>query len=139
MNVKAISCMSNTVQQRPQVYEHVYETVDINSSPEVRANATAKVNPYHSLLVTNKHMILQTLLQSTSLLMVLRSACIFKSSETLCAFSGNRGSFCCKRRTFASSSCRTAQDRRRSWFQHNGWQGAKLAHLHLTDHPGRHR
>uniref|UniRef100_A0A8C9Y1F5 Protein lin-7 homolog n=1 Tax=Sander lucioperca TaxID=283035 RepID=A0A8C9Y1F5_SANLU len=24
------------------VYEHVYETVDINSSPEVRANATAK-------------------------------------------------------------------------------------------------
>lgn len=28
-----------------QVYEHVYETVDINSSPEVRANATAKVNP----------------------------------------------------------------------------------------------
>lgn len=31
----------------PQVYEHVYETVDINSSPEVRANATAKVNPKH--------------------------------------------------------------------------------------------
>lgn len=29
-----------------QVYEHVYETVDINSSPEVRANATAKVR-YH--------------------------------------------------------------------------------------------
>lgn len=29
----------------PQVYEHVYETVDINSSPEVRANATAKVDP----------------------------------------------------------------------------------------------
>lgn len=28
-----------------QVYEHVYETVDINSSPEVRANATAKVHP----------------------------------------------------------------------------------------------
>lgn len=28
----------------PQVYEHVYETVDINSSPEVRANATAKVD-----------------------------------------------------------------------------------------------
>lgn len=27
-----------------QVYEHVYETVDINSSPEVRANATAKVD-----------------------------------------------------------------------------------------------
>uniref|UniRef100_A0A672FSG4 Lin-7 homolog C (C. elegans) n=1 Tax=Salarias fasciatus TaxID=181472 RepID=A0A672FSG4_SALFA len=26
-----------------EVYEHVYETVDINSSPEVRANATAKV------------------------------------------------------------------------------------------------
>lgn len=50
--------MSNTVQQRPQVYEHVYETVDINSSPEVRANATAKVNPYHSFLV------LQALLQS---------------------------------------------------------------------------
>lgn len=37
--------MSNTVQQCPQVYEHVYETVDINSSPEVRANATAKVKP----------------------------------------------------------------------------------------------
>lgn len=30
----------------PQVYEHVYETVDINSSPEVRANATAKVTPH---------------------------------------------------------------------------------------------
>lgn len=30
-----------------QVYEHVYETVDINSSPEVRANATAKVDPHH--------------------------------------------------------------------------------------------
>ncbi|EDL27788.1 lin-7 homolog C (C. elegans), isoform CRA_b [Mus musculus] len=26
-----------------EVYEHVYETVDISSSPEVRANATAKV------------------------------------------------------------------------------------------------
>lgn len=26
-----------------KVYEHVYETVDISSSPEVRANATAKV------------------------------------------------------------------------------------------------
>uniref|UniRef100_A0A3B4ZQV9 Lin-7 homolog C, crumbs cell polarity complex component n=1 Tax=Stegastes partitus TaxID=144197 RepID=A0A3B4ZQV9_9TELE len=25
-----------------EVYEHVYETVDINSTPEVRANATAK-------------------------------------------------------------------------------------------------
>lgn len=36
--------MTNTVQKCPQVYEHVYETVDINSSPEVRANATAKVD-----------------------------------------------------------------------------------------------
>ncbi|CAO2579588.1 Protein lin-7 homolog C [Lemmus lemmus] len=27
-----------------EVYEHVYETVDISSSPEVRANATAKVS-----------------------------------------------------------------------------------------------
>lgn len=26
-----------------EVYEHVYETVDISGSPEVRANATAKV------------------------------------------------------------------------------------------------
>lgn len=26
------------------MYEHVYETVDISSSPEVRANATAKVS-----------------------------------------------------------------------------------------------
>lgn len=33
-----------------QVYEHVYETVDINSSPEVRANATAKVQSFsHSV------------------------------------------------------------------------------------------
>uniref|UniRef100_A0AAY5EH79 Lin-7 homolog C (C. elegans) n=1 Tax=Electrophorus electricus TaxID=8005 RepID=A0AAY5EH79_ELEEL len=31
-----------------RVYEHVYETVDINSSPEVRANATAKVNGFLS-------------------------------------------------------------------------------------------
>lgn len=30
-----------------QVYEHVYETVDINSTPEVRANATAKVDLNH--------------------------------------------------------------------------------------------
>lgn len=27
-----------------EVYEHVYETVDIGGSPEVRASATAKVN-----------------------------------------------------------------------------------------------
>lgn len=33
-----------------QVYEHVYETVDINSSPEVRANATAKVNSIVTLI-----------------------------------------------------------------------------------------
>lgn len=33
-----------------QVYEHVYETVDINSSPEVRANATAKVDPSQIIL-----------------------------------------------------------------------------------------
>ena len=26
-----------------EVYEHVYETVDLSGSPEVRANATAKV------------------------------------------------------------------------------------------------
>lgn len=26
-----------------EVYEHVYETVDVSGSPEVRANATAKV------------------------------------------------------------------------------------------------
>ena len=26
-----------------EVYEHVYETVDISGSPEIRANATAKV------------------------------------------------------------------------------------------------
>lgn len=32
-----------------QVYEHVYETVDISSSPEVRANATAKVSSWGSL------------------------------------------------------------------------------------------
>ncbi|XP_048401726.1 protein lin-7 homolog C isoform X2 [Stegostoma tigrinum] len=30
------------LQALQRVYEHVYETVDINSSPEVRANATAK-------------------------------------------------------------------------------------------------
>ena len=28
-----------------EVYEHVYETVDITGSPEVAANATAKVGP----------------------------------------------------------------------------------------------
>ena len=27
-----------------EVYEHVYETVDISGSPEIRANATAKVS-----------------------------------------------------------------------------------------------
>lgn len=29
-----------------EVYEHVYETVDVSGSPEVRANATAKVIKY---------------------------------------------------------------------------------------------
>ena len=33
-----------------QVYENIYETVDIRGSPEVRANATAKVRS-HWLLV----------------------------------------------------------------------------------------
>lgn len=37
----------------PQVYEHVYETVDINSSPEVRANATAKVYPIPASLFSD--------------------------------------------------------------------------------------
>lgn len=37
--ISFVSCPTLTL----QVYEHVYETVDINSSPEVRANATAKV------------------------------------------------------------------------------------------------
>lgn len=37
--ISFVSCTTVTL----QVYEHVYETVDINSSPEVRANATAKV------------------------------------------------------------------------------------------------
>ena len=29
-----------------EVYEHVYETVDISGSPEIRANATAKVRTW---------------------------------------------------------------------------------------------
>lgn len=37
-------CFTHTETVLPlKVYEHVYETVDISSSPEVRANATAKV------------------------------------------------------------------------------------------------
>lgn len=47
--------MTNTVQNCPQVYEHVYETVDINSSPEVRANATAKVDPCCALCDKQAH------------------------------------------------------------------------------------
>lgn len=38
-----------------QVYEHVYETVDINSSPEVRANATAKVDPSQIPFLMHRH------------------------------------------------------------------------------------
>lgn len=124
--------MSNTVPQCLQVYEHVYETVDINSSPEVRANATAKVKYLlthrwwpASKGFSKRSSSVQTVL-SLSLSLPLRS-------------SGNRGSFRRKRRTFTSPSCRTAQDRRRSRLQHNGWQGAKLTHLHLADHPRRHR
>ncbi len=33
-----------------EVYEHVYETVDISGSPEVRASATAKVRRTHGQL-----------------------------------------------------------------------------------------
>ncbi len=37
-----------------EVYEHVYETVDISGSPEIRANATAKVtNHYFIEIQTN--------------------------------------------------------------------------------------
>ena len=31
-----------------EVYEHVYDTVDISGSPEIRANATAKVKHHKS-------------------------------------------------------------------------------------------
>lgn len=47
--------MKNAVQKCPQVYEHVYETVDINSSPEVRANATAKVDTCRALCDKQSH------------------------------------------------------------------------------------
>lgn len=41
--LQAVFGVSKHLYAPPQVYEHVYETVDINSSPEVRASATAKV------------------------------------------------------------------------------------------------
>lgn len=40
-----------------EVYEHVYETVDISSSPEVRANATARPLLLHLLPVKDIHML----------------------------------------------------------------------------------
>ncbi len=47
-----LACDNILPTMSPQVYEHVYETVDINSSPEVRANATAKVENSHTLYNT---------------------------------------------------------------------------------------
>ena len=38
-----------------QVYEHVYETVDIQGNPEVRAQATAKVSLLVHIIQSNLH------------------------------------------------------------------------------------
>lgn len=59
--------------------------------------------------------------------------------NTTFLFVGYSGSFCSKWGTLTSTSCGTAQDRRRVGFQYNGRKGAKLTNLHLTDHPRRHR
>lgn len=62
-----------------------------------------------------------------------------KYLNTTFLFVGYSGSFCSKWGTLTSTSCGTAQDRRRVGFQYNGRKGAKLTNLHLTDHPRRHR
>eukprot|EP00795_Rhopilema_esculentum_P011475 gene11475-21690_t len=41
LNLKAV-LESNFCQSVREVYEHVYETVDVEGNPEIRANATAK-------------------------------------------------------------------------------------------------
>lgn len=50
-----IECYKINVTMSLQVYEHVYETVDINSTPEVRANATAKVTKAAINFFTSEH------------------------------------------------------------------------------------
>lgn len=125
-----------------QVYEHVYETVDINSSPEVRANATAKVDPHH--IPSNKQAfdLCMFYLSQFHLKHYDKKQWIkrnFKSVKLLCSFIGYSGSFRSKWGTLTSTRCRTAQDRRRPGFQYNGRKGAKLTNIHLSDHPRRHR
>ena len=134
-----------------QVYEHVYETVDINSSPEVRANATAKVGLKDHLIhkyLTCAHFFLFSVLDDLflKLLKFSTSQCLLNTLNQIylqklntALFIGYCGSFCSEWGTLASPRRGTAQDRRRSGFQYNGWKGAKLADLHLTDHPRWHR
>ena len=38
-----------------EVYEHVYETVDVQGNPEIRASATAKVNYKKYSLIRTLH------------------------------------------------------------------------------------
>ena len=40
-----------------EVYEHVYETVDVQGNPEIRASATAKVMTYINFFLFDKFFI----------------------------------------------------------------------------------
>ena len=60
---------------------------------------------------------------------------LFTRATHVCFFSGDCGSICCKRRSCPSSGCWTAQNRRGLGLQRYGRERAKLAHLHLKDHP----
>lgn len=130
-----------------QVYEHVYETVDINSSPEVRANATAKVDLSQTpFLYTSLHRpfsYLNFLPAAESFTLCIDCLKYIKFTKgcnaSICSFVGYCGCFCSKRGSLTSTCSGAAEDGRRLGIQHNGWKGAKLAYLHLTDHPRRHR
>ena len=57
-----------------EVYEHVYETVDVQGNPEIRASATAKVNID---LSTNPYLLLSEFFH-LNLILIIKLYMIFK-------------------------------------------------------------
>ena len=70
-----------------EVYEHVYETVDVQGNPEIRASATAKVSID---LSTNPYLLLCFL--STPSKSYLNNEIVHDLEIVI----GNRGRFCCQ-------------------------------------------
>ena len=69
-----------------EVYEHVYETVDVQGNPEIRASATAKVSID---LSTNPY---RLLCESTPSKSYLNNEIVHDLGIVI----GNRGRFCCQ-------------------------------------------